>query len=400
MAECPYCSQSLADGFNFCPACCHQVTCRNPECRGQLVANAPICVKCGTVVATPPANTNGQNRFVRNIKQTRTSYEEHTEISATDTALGTLAPFVVTQLGGAPYPPHPRFPVASKRVVPPGQLSLAVGDAPDEELPVEIESKPTDVVQEVTEWSRVFERAESGELTLIEPDLKGKSKKEQQVRFILLLVGAHEDLGGNLVTKEGVLAAATRSRINDKNFSGYLRHLGEWVIYADAKLKLNPTGRRRAGEILNEVRDQQLPGGFQYWNPSAKSSRGATSRLSKEEQAVVEEWITKDVDLGKIQIAALGPTDLATVALWLLTHRLNVTRAVKPGLAYEYLSRKFSTIRADRHGFTDALGKSSRNRGRFGRNDKGEYFPTPDGVAAAEALRDGRSTAASGTSSE
>jgi hypothetical protein len=391
MLACPYCHISTAEEFNFCAHCYKQVKCLNPDCQSILLADKPICLKCGRPVGTAMTDTTAPNRYVREVRQTKTTFLDRMELQATDAAVAFLAPVVGGQLQSRP----PRIvtqPLANgttQNGKHDGQLALSIGAVPEEELPFD-EAVVVVTPHKATMFARFFEMTGEKELTPNISDYKGESKKQQQERFILLFVGAYEEQFGTPVpSKEMIVATAQRGGIYDSNFARYISQMSKkYMVCANGSFKLNTAGKQAANLISSDVDDSEKVG--IDWNGGGKSHR-KVSRVSAEEQSLVKTWVDMDIDLGRIEVKTLESLQQAMLALWSLTVELKVIKAAKPGLLYMYLTQKHTTISGKQNSFMNALAHK-RNKKIFQRNAAGEYYLTPEAEKQIESWRVGKTS--------
>lgn len=146
---CPFCSDETPSEHNFWIFCDQQIKCLNPDCGKKLVPGKAFCFSCGQTIAKIPAAQAQPNKYIRNVKQSGKTYEEHTEFSLSDHAVSEIAPFVVGQMMSRP--PKPPYSAASSPPAPLQQPLVNLNDAlPDAEipqLPEEIERQPLEANQ-------------------------------------------------------------------------------------------------------------------------------------------------------------------------------------------------------------------------------------------------------------
>ena len=223
-----------------------------------------------------------------------------------------------------------------------------------------------------SEASRYF-KLRGEELAPRTPDFKGTTKKEQQQRFILLFVWAHNNLVNQALSKEQVIEAAKKRKVYDQNFYRYFSDsASEYFWDTDDELELNPDGEQRVRNIVQEIDDSSVENGFAYWKAVSKP-KGSRSTLGKGDKEEVNKWVDLDIDIGRIDVRTLNtPTNCAMFAIWCLTKRLGVAKAVKPNTALLYVKNKYTTISVDQKSFTTALGRPN-NGNRFHKNGEGLY---------------------------
>ena len=103
-----------------------------------------------------------------------------------------------------------------------------------------------------------FEKDGQGFLVSKNPDYRGKDKKTQQERFILLYVWAYHSIYQEAVpNKKHLSQAAQKNGIYSKNFSTYTNEISNrFFIKSDGTLKLNPTGSKEIEKLFRKCRTQ------------------------------------------------------------------------------------------------------------------------------------------------
>jgi hypothetical protein len=260
----------------------------------------------------------------------------------------------------------------------------ASGDEKLVEEPVADEDVEVSVPQVATGYARFFERSGDRDLICLHSDFKGANKKAQQERFILLFVGAYEEAFGTPgPSRDVIYAAARQAQVYDGNLHKYVDRMMNYMVFANGTFKLNEEGRDEANRVSADVADKAKKG-FD-WRASAKPHRNGGG-ASNDEKSLVQGWVDLDIDIGKIDVKGLKGTHQAMFALWSLTTVLKVVKAVKPMLAYSYLKQKYTTIGGKQTSLSSAM-THERNRKLFGKNDKGEYFPTAESDVLVETWR-------------
>jgi hypothetical protein len=176
--------------------------------------------------------------------------------------------------------------------------------------------------------------------------------------------------------KQQILADAKESNILDNNFYSYLDITAREFLLrvGENTYELSPDGEKELEFILNEMNDKSKEG-FPYWQGASKVGV-KTGSISKEEQHFLDNWVKQEVDIGKIQVKDLkSPMQGAMFAIWSITKLLKVAPAVKPKIAFSYLTKRYTTVSFSLKSFTDVLGRSY-NSHLFKKNQDGLYYLT------------------------
>lgn len=375
MTLCPYCQTPAVEDNYFCENCERQVKCR--ACDALLRANKSRCLKCGTPIVDIGSMQSPMNEYLLDEKQTTKSSSRRISVRATNEAIAHLIPM----FGLQSQPSHILIQTPTVKKVQPGLLPQSL-QVPSEEDSITESTQVVEPVQisedTVDKISRFFEADGEDSLTAKVIDFKGKTKKEQQKRFIILYTWAYQHhFNQPLPSKEHMYAAAKKSKLFDNNFQRYLDEVIREHLYpVGSGHKLNSQGLVSANKIVEEMGDTAKIG-VDYWkgNLRPKMKRGI---LSKEEEQRISDWISLDLDYGKLDIRNLGSsTNCAMFALWALTRKLQVIPAVKPKMAYQYLKGKFTTVPIKLKSFTSALSRIS-NASKFKKNEDGLYYITEE----------------------
>jgi hypothetical protein len=325
------------------------------------------------------------NTFSMEEKQSENDYSRKVNFTFTDSAIDKVA----SVLGG--YVPL-SLPLAPKRPMSRSQqLSLPyVQEDQNRELGhTEVEEEAfVDSVQDKSERDLAldyFERDEKGLLVSTNPDYKGVNRKSQQQRFSVLYVWAYNLIHEEVVpSKEHLIHAAKENGIHDSNYSKHLSDMANrFFVRADGSFKLNPSGKTEASKILSEIQNTESEG-FKYWNaPRKRTSSG--SRINKDDIQQIDEWTQMSSRLSNFDTRKLDATvKCALFAIYDITKELKIKDAIKPGLAYEYLIKRYKTISAKKGNFTKAMTNTRDNSKYFSRTHEGAYFLTTEAESLVE----------------
>ena len=378
MAKCQYCGTDLEEKYNFCLNCERQVKCIN--CSELLLPNKQRCLVCGVTLVGQRIDVEPKNEFTLKEEQTADSAQRRINGRFTNEAFGHAAALFGGLSRSKITPQSYEVPSYERQALPPLEdqegIRNRVEGSIDGQDPRSKEAAPeTSREDGSSEASRYF-RLRGEELVSQFSDFKGPTKKAQQERFILLYTWAYNELVERSPTKEQLVEASRKRKLHDTNFPTYYSDVAnQYLLGGEEELELNPDGQRKISEILREMGDESVEQGFAYWKGAspARAKRSATSAKDKQE---ISKWVSMDIDIGNIDVRSLDtPTNCAMFAIWCLTARLKVTKAVKPSVALSYIKSRYTTISVNQKPFTKALGRA-KNGHRFNKNGEGLYYLT------------------------
>jgi hypothetical protein len=384
--NCPHCTVSINEDYNFCVSCEQQVKCL--KCGSHLLKGKSKCLNCGIPIDSPQSNAASINRFSLEEEQSDENYSRKISLSFTDTAIDKVA----SVLNG--YVPLTTS-VNPKRTLiyeqKPALLPFNQQVVVEEDLHTEIIQEENDVAsfQSTTQNDVVenyFDKDGKGFLVSKHPDYKGKNKKIQQQRFSLLYVWAYDLFFQQPVPKENLNQAAKDNGIYDQNYTTYLGEVASRsFIKVDGTFKLNPGGHVEVQKILAEMQDSDLKG-IEYWNSSRKTSSRGT-RTTKEDSQKIEDWIkiASKFDCDSFDIRKLKTNaEYALLAVYDITKEIKTQESVKPGLAYEYLVQRYKTVSVTREKFRKALTNTKSYGKYFSHTSDSSYYLTQEAERLVE----------------
>lgn len=242
MLTCPYCNTEVGEKYNFCRNCKRQVKCL--QCKEPLEVNEVMCFVCGASSVTESASQTPMNEFTLEEKQTTKSSYRRINGRFSD-AFGQNA------AGLFGIQPQPRFIPELTRNVPPYQqhvLSLPVddrnafADQPADIFALEEQGRPPLQQDDGRDKAlRFFEITGNDELIAKVTDYKGKTKKDQEQRFVILYVWAYSHIFSKAVpSRDHMNDAAKRAGLYDKNFATYFDQTAKtYLMASDGGYKLN-----------------------------------------------------------------------------------------------------------------------------------------------------------------
>ncbi len=214
-------------------------------------------------------------------------------------------------------------------------------------------------------------------------DYKGRSRKQQQERFILLYVWAYNEIIKEPVPDRKHLAKAAKDNaIYDTNFRAYFSTLAkQYLITADNSYRLNPAGRDEVKQILIEMKDDTLKG-FAYWEGT--KPRAKRTRLNNDDLETLSQWLEMPSKCNNFDVRTFTKTyHWPMFALYDLTKELGVRDSVKPALAYKYLVKRYKTVSVKQNQFSQAMSRKE-NANKFKRTNEGLYYLTPEAEKSVE----------------
>lgn len=380
MEACAYCNSALSDKYNFCLNCNRQVRC--VHCREMLVPNKPICFVCGKPVVASQDNAEPVNEFTLEEKQTRTTYYKKVQGKLTNTAFGDAA----SVFSGSP---SMRRPIVSVNPVIPAntnhQLSLPInspeltfdGETVSQESVVPNTSSLVNNASTKDRAALFFEPDGEDALVPIVGDFKGENKGEQQRRYMLLFVHAYNFHFKRAMPSDKLVFVSMRNRsMFDNNCYNYFNSIAtQYLVKTDAGYKVSLDGLNKIEEIVHEIEDR-TKSGFRDWDKAVKPRNKGSKREDIQE---VNSWVDMPLDLGVFDIRSLKkPTHYALFGIWLITKKLEVAKAVKPGVVYEFLKRRFVAISVNSGKINRALTRRY-NASFFQKTSEGLFYLTPEG---------------------
>ena len=379
MFACPYCNTEVNEKYNFCRNCKRQVKCT--QCKEPLEVNEVMCFVCGSSSVSQEVPQAPMNEFTLEEKHTTKSSYRRINGRFSD-AFGQNAGGLFGLMPPARFTPAPRGNVQNyqQHILPtPLDSQEEFIEHPTDGFGFEDQlgsSSPRDESREKA--LHFFEVTGEDELVAKVTDYKGRSKKDQQQRFVVLYIWAYSHIFGRAVaSKEHMNGAAKRASLYDRNFGAYFDNVAKsYLMSSDGGYKLNSPGIVMATSIIHEMEDESKKG-LPYWESRAKPSKKRNS-LSKEDTQKVNEWVEMPLEVGTLDVRALGSaTNHAMFALWAITKGLGAMPAVKPKMAYLYLTKRFTTVSVKVNAFTRSLSRSS-NTSKFNRNASGLYYLTEE----------------------
>lgn len=130
------------------------------------------------------------------------------------------------------------------------------------------------------------------------------------------------------------------------------------------------------------MEDKELKG-KEYWNSTRKNS-GKGSRMTSEEIEKINQWIEMPSQFSNFDVRELSTNShYAIFALYDITKELKVEDAVKPGIAYQYLKKRYKNVPIDQKQFSNIFA-GKNNKKYFERTSEGLYYLTPEGENIAK----------------
>lgn len=385
MIVCPYCeAQSNDDENNFCEVCFKPLKCIN--CRNILKVNIPICLKCGVTIITPDSSTMNVstvspavNKFVLEERQSNSSAYRRIEGEFTDEAIDKAA-----MMFGA------------------GRMPMRLVSTPtliqQKTLPIK-QSLPINNVEEIYEVDNIEDGSPTSEVAVSNSstnkliaakyfrvhgnddliskiaDFKGRTKKEQQERFMMMIVWSYFEIFNRPVpSKEYISNSLKKVKMYDSNFSLYFENIANiFFMNIDGGYELNPSGSSKVDSFIKDIEENSYQG-YVFKQESTKNNKQA--KLNKNDEQLVDDLIISPIDVGTLDVRSLpSVTHNAMFAVWSITKGIGRIRVVKIKIAYLYLTKRYTTVSVKQKGFTDALSRAN-NKHIFRKNPDGLYYLT------------------------
>ncbi|KAB8333555.1 hypothetical protein SD80_012855 [Scytonema tolypothrichoides VB-61278] len=333
---------------------------------------------------THEGNAEPINEFTLEEKQTKTSYFRRVQGKLTNTAFGDAA----SVFSGNTSTRRPSVSVSPVHDNHQMSLPLSISEPTFGEegssAPMLLSDNASkEIVISAQQASSPKERAAlyfepdgDGVLVSIVSDFKGKNKGEQQQRYMLLFVNAYNHHFKRVMPSEKAVFSAMREcGMFDANCYNYFGSVAaKYLVKIDAGYKINLDGGNRLEEIVHEVEDRTIAG-FRDWDKPGKPR----NRSGKTDGGEVASWIDMHVEMDGFDIRLLKkPTHYALFGYWLLTKKLEVAKAIKPNVVYEFLKRKYVAISVTSRTFSGALNRPY-NASFFQRTSEGLFYLTPEG---------------------
>lgn len=398
--NCPHCQHSFDDDFNFCPSCEQQVKCLS--CGRIVTSGKSKCLYCGVSFGSGHQSQQAINTFSLEETIAGNNRSRKVQLSFTDNAINNAAPLLRT------YAPFSRAFHATESGNPlltsensSVDTTLDEAEYIDQDPTTSTQDSPsqTEASSDLPRAKDYFEIDAKGFLVPGVSDYKGTTKQLQQQRFCLLYTEAYLQHMNVPVPNRTHLASAAKkaNKIYDSNFPNYLTKLiGQYFINTDGQLKLNRNGQIQLAKIIEEMQDDELVG-YQYWERGNKTA-GKRARVSKAEITEVDRWLLMPSELDKFDIRKLKkPLDWCLFAVHDITKEIQAAEAVKPGVAYAYLTRRHKKVSIEKDSFTSVFNRKY-NKKYLGRSADGLYFLTTDGEAQIGELLSGTAAATVGES--
>ena len=381
MSLCPHCQAEIHEEYNFCIKCEQQVKCT--KCNKLLIFGKTRCLHCGEPIVSNELIQAPMNEFTLEEKQTTKSFYRHIDARLSDQAFGQAA----SMFGGMASAPV-QLVTESRNTKPSPPLEKRLLPSPENQ-----EQAIEPIIQDdsIKEESAVISDKEkalsffekNGDQTLVAKitDYKGKTKKEQQQRFLLMYVWAYQCIFAIPVNdKEHLINAAKKASIYDKNWNTNINSIvKECLMFADNGYKINVSGENKIQPIIQEIDDEGVKG-IAYWKKEKSKTSRKRGYLNQTDEQNIAEWVTEKTSVDEFDIRKLTTgTTFAAFALWILTKELKVETSVKPKVAFEFLKQKYKNISVKQSTFSSALRKNSNKW--FKKTPEGLYFLSEIGEA-------------------
>lgn len=362
--ECPYCQTPLEEEDNFCPSCYKQGRCL--ECEKALKADAPRCLACGT--ATKDSQVTGvpavMNTYRLSEKVTETTAEREIIVSVSDRAIESGTDFL--RGGGMRLPLNGgQLAIPRKDSGEPVALIPLEAESTEEYQYTQTEQEPLHAHSPATpdtprsEAEHYFNRnGDYLEAAADSLDYGGLTKKDQQVRFLLMYLWAYPLIFEQSVPdREHLYEAARKNGAWSTHLSTYLSNAADKYLNSDGPgLSLKPGGKAQ----IKKIRKDMASGvnGYAYWASGSSATGPKGHSPSGKDKELVAAWkdIPSPLAGPGINIRGLKTAwQWAALAVCDIVHVLKVTDGVKPGTAYHYLTERYPGVNVTSKQFRNAM---------------------------------------------
>lgn len=379
MNNCPYCSTVVDDQYNFCISCERQIRCI--QCKSLLLAHKSKCLVCGSPLVTSSDSVSHQNEYSFEEERTNSDYKRQVRLKFTDSAIDKVGQYLPTYIFTGSSLTLPNKDTSLPRETP--SLSANVGT--EQPIPpVYPNSIQEEGMQQTVDSSKVgwtdkyiFRNGERLEIKLT--DFKGKTRKDQMRRFILLFVWGYNNCFAEPVpNREPITQMAKELNVWDTTFSHLITQMQKDVLLkSDDGIRLTPGTDYEIKTILDELQDSTIKG---FNLRSAKSSRksGASQpKVDNKNNTLVKEWLQKPLDLGGYDVRELEkaqPRQHVQFGLWVLKNKLQVEHAYLDAVV-NFTLQAFPKI----GGVAKSMKNAVTNKKYVGRTPTGECYLTTEG---------------------
>lgn len=266
MPVCPYCQENLDENYqyNFCEHCYKQIRCTN--CSNFLKPNTPLCLYCAhpIQVVLPPSSVSTQMNEV-SLKERSKGDDYSRELKAkfsNELSANVLNMLGIGKVGGHPrasgssnLPPLDRLLNDPGNPPPPSNMDQGEEASEPEDVSVKIEKPAEHSASTGTgDIAKLF-GVEDGILIAKTSNFNGGHDKENQLRFMLLYVYAHEKLLDKPANRTAQRAEMQERKLFDKATTrNYFALLKKDYLYGDDKaLKVNADGEEQSRLVLEAV---------------------------------------------------------------------------------------------------------------------------------------------------
>jgi transcription initiation factor TFIIIB Brf1 subunit/transcription initiation factor TFIIB len=280
--NCPACSKELpsVDSLAFCPYCAKQISCK--ECLASIVADAIVCVKCGTPIESLQQSQSKVMLNEFDFEQKGTSKKVRAKFS--NDVGNTFAEALASVIGASNVSKRLANPFLNSGFIKNDQKTLLPKAKNFNEEIQDAEIIDENILQEGL--SKIFS-FDGEKLSLINPRLKQTGKLDNSIRLAILTLYAFDAAGIPEVERSVISDILGQSKLEDGNFRGWIAKCDE-VLHNGNKLKLSVPGKEIAKKILQEVlNDTVQKGAIKFSKTSTKSNKKKRSDSGEIENARV-----------------------------------------------------------------------------------------------------------------
>lgn len=386
MNNCPYCTTVVEEEFNFCPSCERQVRC--VHCKGLLVVNKSKCLVCGTPLVSFPIPPLSYNEYSFEEERTDGNYKRQVRLKFTDTAIDKVGQYLPNSLFTDPplaFPGQNAPPLVKTPSIP-----INSSDNENERLVSSIVHQEDNRIEDnrindtQTDWIEqyVFKNGERLEIKLT--DFKGKTRKEQMRRFVLLFVwGYNKYFSQPVPNREPITRSAKELNVWDTTFSHLITQLEKKVLVkSDDGIRLAPGANSEITTLLQDLQDSSIRG---ISLRSTKTTRKSATLQSKTDtNALVTEWLQKPSNLDNYDVRELGNIQArqkVQFGLWVLKKKYGVDHAPLDAVV-DFTLKAFPQIGGNARSMKNAVA----NKKYVGRTSQQECYLTAEGEKDIQSL--------------
>ena len=381
MITCPYCKTEFDEQLNFCANCEKQVRCLS--CGKPLFPGKTRCLICGASVAVAASISPKFNEYLLEEEISDGSSKRKIHLKMSDTAIGAVGEHLDRYLQPWSQPEIMTKPQVRTPALPALEAGTTISKT-DETTVSPVSSSGTTEAADKYAWADDYIVKVDDQIDIKITDFKGKTKTEQQRRFVLLFVwGYQRHFDVPVPDRKPIIRMAKRLNVWNTSFSDCVTHMErDLLIKNTVGLMLAPGAVKEVNQILDDLQKTELKGHTSSNRPNKKSSDKTPKENSVE--ALLQDWTSKDIDLAGFDVRELQKANArqkVEFGLWILKVKLGVEKA-RLGVVISFVTQKYPTI----GGNVGTLQNAARDKKYIVRTLQGECVLTHKGEEDIEAL--------------